>query len=227
MTDYLLVLLYANRKRHLLRHKRREKDKTASGKEARAAFCLSEKLKTLQRDIETKNEVLEHLESVCPQFYAEVELLTKKKTDAPFTRFMTQQLNELITDIRTIGEKDRFIDRIRKFESAGNEPENREVLIIMGKVLRGLDKLREELEPEKLEIERRISEADLLVECIEHFLVHDEILLLSDITGIESHNAYEFRKYEFNEWFEYSGLYEFSFDRLDEIDIDGYFGFDE
>jgi len=37
---------------------------------------------------------------------------------------MTTRVNELIEDVRKIGDDDKFVRRIKRFVAAGNEPES-------------------------------------------------------------------------------------------------------
>ena len=81
----------------------------------------------LQSSVNQKTEDrsdIAHLKFECQRVYKEIEVLTRKKATEPVTPRMTTRVNELIEDVRKIGDDDKFVRRIKRFVAAGNEPES-------------------------------------------------------------------------------------------------------
>lgn len=90
---------------------------------------------------ETQNE-WELLRSVVHGMYDEVDKLTKKAPADEISELALRRINQVIKQSKTLLAGDPYVDSIEIFVAAGENPEYRDVLMILREITEGL--LRQE-----------------------------------------------------------------------------------
>lgn len=85
------------------------------------------------------------LVSVVNALYLEVDKLAKKWPEAPTTQLYVDKTNQAIKAVKELmrDEKDEFIEELQIFIPAGDLPEHRDVLLILGQIKAALDRFEE------------------------------------------------------------------------------------
>jgi hypothetical protein len=89
---------------------------------------------------ETQERRGELLRSVLAGLYDEIDKLTKKAPADEITELGLRQVNAVITGVKELLAGDPFIDAIDPFVPAGENPEHRDVLLILRQLKQGLDR---------------------------------------------------------------------------------------
>jgi hypothetical protein len=93
-----------------------------------------------QKALEKKQEAHANLSSHLEGFYAEIAILAKGKTLVEVTPLVVDQINDIIRDAKVIVQNDVYLDRIKEFVPAGNNPVYPDVLIVARAVRQGLER---------------------------------------------------------------------------------------
>ena len=117
--------------------------------------ALEKKIARVQALLETfeeKNELrdeqennLEMLESVTYGLYEEVEKLTKKAPGAVITDLCLEQVNDVVRETRELASDDKYVQKLKEFVPAGDNPQYQDALFVMRQVRDGLGRLRKGL----------------------------------------------------------------------------------
>ena len=96
----------------------------------------------------------ELLRSELQSLYNEFDKLTKKAPASRLTSLALQNINSLIGDSKGLLAGDRYVDRVSEFVSAGENPVNSDVLLVLATLVSALDRFGEVWYPvwEDLEI---------------------------------------------------------------------------
>ncbi len=156
------------------------------------------------------------LDSVSEGLYEELDKLSKKSPIEPVTNLIVEEVNEVIIGVKNIIKDDPFIDRIKQFVAAGDNPETRDVLIILKNVRQGVIRYKPNLASLKTNITEKIHEARLLWDCLSSFLQDDEELTIDEA---------DYGK-EFSYWFNNQFPKYFSFEKLANADIQAHFDYE-
>lgn len=84
------------------------------------------------------------LDSVLEGFYDEMDKLAKKAPADEITELGLKRVNELIKQSKELLAGDPFIDSIDPFVAAGENPEHRDILLILREIRQGMKRQREE-----------------------------------------------------------------------------------
>jgi hypothetical protein len=85
-----------------------------------------EAVRNAARDAAARREALsDHLSG----FYDEVDKLAKGRTMIEATPLIVQQANDIVLDAKAIVEGDTYLDRVKEFVPAGNNPVYPDVLV--------------------------------------------------------------------------------------------------
>jgi hypothetical protein len=133
-----------------LRNQRMKKLETANSAIAR----LQAELRTVTRLTNSRNALVSHLDG----FYQEIDKLTKGRALLPVTPLMVEQANDIIRDAKEVVTDDTYLDRIKEFVPAGDNPLYPDVLVVMRSVRDSLRRGEGQLQG------RRSHFADLLTE---------------------------------------------------------------
>lgn len=85
----------------------------------------------------------ELLRSELQSLYSEFDKLTKKAPAARLTSLALQTINSLIGDSKRLLSGDRYVDRVSEFVSAGENPVNSDVLLVLASLVSALDRFGE------------------------------------------------------------------------------------
>lgn len=160
------------------------------------------------------------LVSVAEGLYQEVDKLNKKAPAEAITDLMCKELNVLISDATKLMKDDPYVARVKPFVAAGENPENRDALLVLRTLLQGLKRCvpapRDAVDAYKAL--RRDS--GTVVAALDYWLKHKE--------GPDANDIQNLIGFVDRDWLEESDEHEyliFSFERLDEMDEDlaGYF----
>ena len=174
-------------------------------------------IREIQRGLEERAEARlarvrrkELLQSVTLGLYVEIDKLCKKVPVEEATDLVVQQVNDLIADVKSLVDDDPFVERMTPFVPAGNNPQHRDVIIVLQNIKQALLRLGSSLEKDT----RNASlarEAALVETALSWHL--DGGALTQDDESVTSAD---------DGWFDDSG--EFDFAELDQTNLREYFG---
>jgi hypothetical protein len=173
-------------------------------------------LKDRLEEVEQGRDTLPLLESVANALYQEIDKLCKKAPAEPITDLVLEEVNNTIKETKQLAGSDPYVQRLNEFVPAGDNPQQRDVIVVLRLVQGGLERYAKDAANERAEIRSALAMADGV-----------EIALQLYLAGHETVNEdylEEYGAHPSNYWF--SGVYprQFNFDRLDEINIKEFFG---
>ncbi len=126
--------------------------------------------------VKTKKSIssLELVESVVESLYAELDKLSKKSPSHPLSNLALSQVNQAIKDSKELLEGDPYVDRITEFVAAGDNPEHRDGVLILGQIISGISRGKPRLKGRGETLFKLSNEADALEELISTFVNGDE-----------------------------------------------------
>jgi hypothetical protein len=74
--------------------------------------------------------------------YQEIDKIYKKAPEEPISDLTVENVNNLIKDTKEIVKDDPYIDRVKEFVPAGDNPEYRDVIIVLRQLTQGLDRFK-------------------------------------------------------------------------------------
>ncbi|MHB8637876.1 MAG: hypothetical protein ACYC96_15545 [Fimbriimonadaceae bacterium] len=86
------------------------------------------------------------LTSVADSLCSELDKLTKKEPSEELTHLAVEQLNQVIADVKHLIPDDPYIARTKEFVPAGDNPANRDALLVLGQVRAGLARNKPEID---------------------------------------------------------------------------------
>lgn len=164
----------------------------------------------------SKNKQLPLLKSVCTGLYEELDKLCKKAPAETMTDLSLEQVNDIIKEAKELAKSDPFVQRLNVFIAAGDNPQYRDVVIILRQLLEGLNRSGNEFDSQKQIFREYLIEAQGVVLALQMFIEHEE----------EAEEEYfdEATLLGSKGWFVYDddeGC--FNYDKLDGLDIKKYF----
>lgn len=81
------------------------------------------------------------LESVSVGLYDEIDKLSKKAPAESVTDLALGEINQVIVDVKQIADDDQYIARLAAFVPAGDNPDNRDVVLVLRSLRQGLNRL--------------------------------------------------------------------------------------
>jgi hypothetical protein len=109
---------------------------------AQCSSLLEESMTKLGMFTKQKKEC-ELLFSVCEGLYQEVDKLSKKAPAEPITELVCGELNQVITDTKRLAADDAYVQRLKTFVPAGENPPHRDAVVVLQLVLKGLQRFRD------------------------------------------------------------------------------------
>ena len=168
---------------------------------------------------ECRSALSGHLEG----FYSEIDKLTKLTKGQALiavTEIMVNGMNEIVRDAKLIVSEDSYLDRVKEFVAAGDNPVYPDVLVKARTVMGSLERFKHRLEARVKQAEKMLREAKTIQFATQHYVENGVIP--------SKEQAQEALGGQFvsNAWFveDESGTESFDFDKLDRRDIDAYFG---
>ena len=102
----------------------------------RAVDALQEKLRIILRNAKSCAALSNHLEG----FYEEIDKLAKGKTLVPVTDLVVQEANDIVRDAKALITSDTYLDRVKEFVPAGDNPVYPDVLLSIRAVRQSLER---------------------------------------------------------------------------------------
>lgn len=97
------------------------------------------------------------LVSVANGLYEELEKLSKKAPVDDATDLVVEHVNDVINDVRDLAASDLYVQKIRAFVPADDNPEHRDVVLVLKQVRQGLGRAGTYLERRRKLLTERIS----------------------------------------------------------------------
>lgn len=179
------------------------------------------RLQQALRDVRSLSARREMLSSHVEGFYQEIDKLTKGKALLEVTPLMVDQANDIIRDAKQIVAGDTYLDRIKEFVPAGDNPVYPDVLVVVRGVRQSLERGAGELTRLRSRIVDRLTKGKTIAAALELCFElgedealpsKDEITEKLDRAAIDSSLLYEAEDGE-----EY-----FDFEALDRLNLDQY-----
>src|SRR5215218_8856613 len=120
------------------------------------------KLEELERMTQDRQRNREDLASHLEGFYEEIDKLAKGKAMLEVTTRVLDDANHVIRDAKAIVSGDTYLDRLKEFVAAGNNPVYPDVVVAMRTARQALDRAAGRLDEELEGIQERINEARTL-----------------------------------------------------------------
>ena len=146
------------------------------------------------KDKEKRSKILQ---SVSLGLYEEIDKLAKKAPADQVTDLILEQTNDVIREAKELLSDDVFIQRYKEFVPAGDNPEHRDVVVVLRQIREGLARFAPTVEPRQKWLQT----------------------VLRDAKGVLFENNAEIM----NQWLTDDEPPLFDFDRLDQIKIATYY----
>ncbi len=180
----------------------------------------------LEESVSIKNELMgilaivndeikkyELLKSVCTGLYDELDKLCRKAPAENVTDLVLDAVNDVIEEVKNLIKNDGFIQRINKFIAAGDNPQHRDVVLVLRQVMQGLDRFKVWVDSRKNKINGSLLELGILEEALTMSVRDEEAIV--EIEYLRS-------RYSIPEDWVYGYPKKFNFSILDEIDLKDY-----
>jgi hypothetical protein len=139
-------------------------------KQLTEATSAIDRLKAAQRSLATASAKLKALANHLSGFYIEIDKLAKGKALLEVTPLMVSQANEVIRDAKSIIQGDTYLDRVKEFVPAGDNPIYPDVLVVMRAVRQSLERAEEEMEARRKRIIDCLTKANTIVGALNEYL---------------------------------------------------------
>jgi hypothetical protein len=156
-------------------------------------------------------------------FYEEVDKLAKGKTLFPATDMIVEDANNIIRDAKALIDGDIYIDRLKEFVPAGNNPVYPDVLMAARTVQQAVSRFANTLQARKTKLAAAISEAETIKCALEVFVEEEGHISTKEQIELNVDKVDD-------SWFEYSDDENeedenpsFDFPRLDDLDLSEHF----
>jgi hypothetical protein len=194
-----------------LRNQRTKKLEAANSAVAR----LQDELRAVKKLTNRRDALVSHLGG----FYQEIDKLAKGKTLLPVTPLMVEQANDIIRDAKEVVTDDTYLDRIKEFVPAGDNPPYPDGLVVMRGVRDGLERGEGQLQGRRSHLDDLLTEAKTISIALRLNVVDGEEVVLKE--NVEEQLGEEGVA---DAWFpeDEDGNESFDFDDLDTRDLDSY-----
>jgi siroheme synthase (precorrin-2 oxidase/ferrochelatase) len=182
---------------------------TQLGELDKAIDALSQKI----RDQNEKERRARILQSVSLGLYEEVDKLAKKAPADEVTELVLEQTNDVIREGKELLSDDTFIERLKEFVPAGNNPQHRDVVVILRQLRQGLERFWPNSDKRKEWLERVLEDAKGVRLAV--------LLSLEGRKRLTKNDIAERGWKIMSDWL--SADYIFDFDRLDRVNIQNYY----
>lgn len=164
------------------------------------------------KDKEKRSKILQ---SVSLGLYEEIDKLAKKAPADQVTDLILEQTNDVIREAKELLSDDVFIQRYKEFVPAGDNPEHRDVVVVLRQIREGLARFAPTVEPRQKWLQTVLRDAKGV----------RIALVLSDWGSkkITQEVLFENNAEIMNQWLTDDEPPLFDFDRLDQIKIATYY----
>jgi hypothetical protein len=162
----------------------------------------------------------EALRSQLQGYYEEIDKLAKGKTMLEVTDLVVEQTNDIIRDAKLIIEGDTYLDRVKEFVPAGDNPVYPDILLVLRTIQQSLSRYGSGREDREKGLIKTLQECRTIVAALECYSDGDKYALKENVKSrLESGVPVA-------TWFwedEYANSL-FDFDRLDRRNLEDFFG---
>ena len=120
---------------------------------------LIPKMVTARRELAERRRRTALLTSVASGVYDESDKLCKKAPAETVTDLALDHINHVISETKAVADDDPFISRIAKFVPAGENPEQRDVVLVLRQIIQGLERTSKTTTNEIEQLDRNLSHA--------------------------------------------------------------------
>jgi hypothetical protein len=132
----------------------------------KALEALRERLRGIRSNIKQGDALSSHANG----FYEEISKLAKGKILVAVTDLVVVQANDIIRDAKRIVKNDVYLDRIKEFVPAGDNPVYPDIVVSIRSVRDSLDRYDEETENTVPALLERIEKAQTVIGALKFFL---------------------------------------------------------
>lgn len=203
--------------------KKKPKRPTLRQRRQNKAAEIEEVLDTLRPELVGVKENLkqaELLKSVADGLYEEMDKLAKKAPVDQATDLVVTHVNDVIEEARELAADDRYMQRINAFVPAGDNPEHRDVVLMLRQLRQGLERCHRELDSREDKLTGHIATAEGLIVALGLYIEHDTTAPTPDTLSLNDVSLSE-------EWL--AGDYDDKYvvlERIDGLDVESYFATD-
>ena len=183
--------------------------------------AIISQLKDIQQTMRTKlahqETAISHLEG----FYQEVDKLAKGKSLLQATDLILEGTNAIIRDAKEIIDRDVYIDRLKEFVPAGENPVYPDILMALRTIQQANERYGPKLRARLEKLPAFINEVETIGAVLDMFIENDgHVATSEDIEGLSS-DWFAYSDDE-DEDFESDESVPFDFERLDGMDMEEY-----
>jgi hypothetical protein len=201
-----------------LRRKRAEQLKITRS----AVERIKSSLQQLNNGIAQSKALSSHVEG----FYEEIGKLAKNRTLLEVTDLAVEQANHIIHEAKAIIKGDAYLERVKEFVPAGNNPFYPDVLLTARLVLQSLERFDEASEARNRHLTSTLRSAKTIEFALSHYLENDDAPSEQSVrAAVGLVDGAWFKKSASDPMipsFDSGGVSSFDFDRLDRIELTEY-----
>jgi hypothetical protein len=145
--------------------------------------------------------------------YEELDKLAKKAPADQVTNLVLEQTNEVIREAKELLSEDPFVKRYKEFVAAGDNPEHRDVVVVLRQIRQGLGRFTSGVQERKDWLESALADAKGVRAAATLSRDGDSELSQEDLSDYEGKVR--------NQWFNDNDMFDFG--RLDRTNIGSYY----
>lgn len=177
------------------------------------------RLESIKTDLKDKQKArLELLTSAVTGQYEEMDKLSKKAPAEKVTDLALGEVNYIIAEIKEFLSDDVIVQRFNPFVPAGDNPELRDVVLVLRQLIQGLKRFDDSLSPKTSKIDSAMKEIRALREVLANVI--DGQANLSYDSSELSRSSKDILN---NGWFEEDPPRRFLYEKLEETNVEEYF----
>ena len=165
-------------------------------------------------ELKKAQEKLDLLESVSLGLYEEIDKLAKKAGAEEVTALVLEQVNDVIREARELVLDDPYIKRYHEFVPAGNNPQHRDVVLVLRQIRQGLERFAADVSAKRSRTTELLADARGVRVAVSFAVQGTDVVSKEDL----AHNEVEVQP----RWMVGYPAY-FSFQVLDRTDLLSYF----
>jgi hypothetical protein len=202
--------------------KRKAEEETADRRRSQLETARSIAAKLDERVLAARGNTRRYaaLDSQLTGYYEEIDKLAKGKAMLEVTDLVVEQTNDIIRDAKGIIQGDIYLDRVKEFVPAGNNPVYPDVLLTLRTVQQCLLRFGNGMEDREKGLLKTLHECRTVVAALECHLAEDKYALKDNVkarldSGSPAANWF---------WEDQNGNNLFDFYKLDRRNLEDYFG---
>jgi DNA repair exonuclease SbcCD ATPase subunit len=193
----------------------REKTRRQSETAEEAVVKLEAEVEVAATTSARRYELAHHLKG----FYSEIDKLTKGKGMIQVTDVLVESFNDIVRDAKSIVDGDTYLNRVKEFVPAGDNPTYAEMLVKTRAVVESLERFKQRIEAREKAIAKALREANTIRAAAQYYIENGEVPAKEDI------QAWLGGRFISGDWFlgNENGDEVFDFERLDTCNLEEYF----